>query len=300
MADDDGRLLGATSLPQVKPWVWPRVFLDGDRLCYGLDPKRPRVGPRGVEPHGMLDRFIRIEDGDDVVAFARRYGVLEICRHRLPSSHVPSGCVPHPSADPLDRWLFWSRQARTLLEIATLLQDEKPGTRELWERTFEEQRGGARWARYELLLQKISRDVEGSRLYLTSLVNEWLRLGNVRLGFVWATERPELPTLSAGTFGLLGVQLALAIARADFRVCDGCGRRYARTGRAPQRGRKNFCPECAETTANKLRQKRLREMDRRILRLLDAGKSWTSIARELGIKSDRVRAAVERGRRKDS
>ena len=35
-------------------------------------------------------------------------------------------------------------------------------------------------------------------------------------------------------------------------ICDGCFRSYVREGRAPQRGRRNFCPDCGLKAAQRL------------------------------------------------
>ena len=40
--------------------------------------------------------------------------------------------------------------------------------------------------------------------------------------------------MAAGTYGLLGMQLAMTPATAKIDRCDGCKRRYARTGRQPR------------------------------------------------------------------
>ncbi len=45
-----------------------------------------------------LSEFMRLDDGDEdgfpqrVLDFARRWGPLGICRHRVLASHDPSGC----------------------------------------------------------------------------------------------------------------------------------------------------------------------------------------------------------------
>ena len=43
--------------------------------------------PHYKEPKGMLNAFTRIKNLQDVVRFARRFGVLGICHHGLPDTH---------------------------------------------------------------------------------------------------------------------------------------------------------------------------------------------------------------------
>jgi hypothetical protein len=316
MTLEDGGLLGAAFLPSARPIVWPRVWLDGDHLCYGLDAKHPGAGPKEGDARGMLDRFWRIEQPKQVLAFASRYGVLGICEHGLPASHNPErlagpgtaereGCRP-PRAetaelvylDPLQRWLHYARLARSLLDVAAALADGRPGAPSQWEAIFEDHLGTAAEpaARERVTLLSRPDAVPQGRFYLAYLVNEWLAIGRVGMRFRWPMDRdaPELPTLAAGTFGLIGMQLAFAIARADLRRCSSCGRRYPRTGRQPTRSRRNFCPDCQGKAANSLRQRELRALDQKIIRLRDAARPRTAIARELGIDPERVAAALRR------
>lgn len=233
----------------------------------------------------MLDRFTHIRNASDVLAFAKRFGVLGICKHGLPASHNPPP-QPHPSGgrcapsgwtersaskgyamwDPIDRWLHFARLARTLLDLGAALHGGKPGPLDLWEEAYEDYQDRPDWEDVRSELAATSGHVPLSRALLSRLVNEWLRMGLVRMSFRWDSgERvPRPPEFAADTFGIIGVQLALTIAGAEFYRCDVCGRRYARTGRRPQKGRRTLCerPECKKE-ANRLRVQTSRDKEAR-------------------------------------
>ncbi len=319
MTREDGGLLGEAFLPSARPITWPRVWLDGDRLYYGYDPERPKLRPIEGDSVGMLNRFWRIARPQQVVDFADRYGVLGICEHGLPAPHnharprAPGDsqvgeCRPQRVGtrervyfEPIDRWLHYARVARGLLDVAAALHYGDPGARQDWAAIFADDGADTDPDERAILLSE-PRAVQKGRIMLALLVNEWLDMGQVGMSFVWPfrSGAPELPTLAAGTFGLLGMQLALAIARADFRRCSSCGMRYPRTGRQPTRTRRNFCNDCKDKAANNLRQRELRALDQKILQLADVGTLRRDIARTLRITAARVADAIRRrdGRRK--
>jgi len=266
MVDEEGFLGNARLSPQLalRPF-WVR--LEGARLTY--DP-----GAAEVDPKGMLDAFIRIRDGADVVRFARRYGVLQICEHGFPASHNPPAlgfsergglvtwCYPlgFGEADwwePLDRWYYFADQARAMVAIAANLRQDKPGTAGDWGAVF----AAHPRERIDALCERLGQSVQSGRVYLRQVLLEWLSLGNVRPGLRWPGEE-EVPSLSftGGTFGLLGVQLLFAIAAAhQLAICSGCGTPYLR--KKPRRKRHNFCENCGERVASRLRQRRRRKGD---------------------------------------
>jgi hypothetical protein len=67
--------------------------LDGDRLLSEpTDPFAVENPAPNVETFdGALDRFVAIRDADDVLRFARRFGVLNLCEHGLPHG-IDHGC----------------------------------------------------------------------------------------------------------------------------------------------------------------------------------------------------------------
>lgn len=247
--------LGAVSVPQGLAAAYPKARREGGSLHWNLSEYKQ------VDPSGMLDQFIRIADDDDVERFARRFGVLYLCKHEWPVTHVgvdvlrltkpsvdcsPDGW-PDDIAEPIARWLTFAKQASAVIRLASYLVNGerlRPADRaELWRTlnpvakpnaidAFVNKRGLAIWN-------------------LTEYVNGWLAIGNARPALVWqAWNEKSVPSFEvraggASAFGLIAVQLATAVARGhEIYICDGCSMAYPRTERPPQPGRMNYCLTC--------------------------------------------------------
>jgi len=126
---------------RVESWFAPGLHLKVGRLeVDGHDLAHRLVIPKPP----MLEKFAQLgaprDDGGQVVlAYARRWGLLNLCQHHLPIDHedlqVPisfavTGMVrltfvlPDPcrsfsvlGGEPVSTWLFWSRQAAAILAI---------------------------------------------------------------------------------------------------------------------------------------------------------------------------------------
>ena len=97
----------------------------------------------------MLEQFIRLSgpsrnQGQAVLRYATRWGLLELCQHQLPMSHegvdlplcfaVSGGritaaiqpsdeCRSVRGKEPIATWLYWSRQAAAVLAVVGRLRD---------------------------------------------------------------------------------------------------------------------------------------------------------------------------------
>lgn len=271
-SDGDGSLLDTPLLSHQKPFIPGYLRLDGDRLLYrSQDPNKPRFLPREVDSRGMLEAFVQIEDAEGVKGYAERYGVLVICEHGLPASHNadavlaelvkgerscggPMKVNPAETDDysalywePLDRWFYYIHQAQAMLRIAVALHQNQATSQSDWETVIPPQM-------YDPNSWK-SPTEDQARLWLSAIVSHWLDTGYVRLQFSWFPDfryqatmlrrsDPELE-FKTGPFGLLAIQLATAVCDAHkIAICSGCARIYARKGRIPQAGRRNYCPDC--------------------------------------------------------
>lgn len=268
MVDARSGLLGATILPASQALVPAKAELEGDYLLwwrYDAD----SANPHGLETssRGMLDAFVRIKTTKDVLRFVRRYGPLFLCEHGLPAAHnwttrsigcYPLGWEEGVCREPLAGWRQYVEQARALIAIAAALREGKEGSKEDWQALLK---------RYEddglalALAEGQKTSVKGRRSLLSDLANGWLALTNARLSLTWDAAKSKWDLMMRGTtFALLAMQLVFAIAGHHRLVtCDGCGRPYLREKRAPQMGRRNFCPQCGKTVAARLRQR-----DRRV------------------------------------
>jgi hypothetical protein len=249
-----------------------RVELDvkTDRLywAFGSTPEKARdlIRPSA----NLLTAFIELADADPdrILAYARRHGVLEICEHGLPRSHKPgphvSGapaglftCDPlgwhdrfeQPAAwwfgyEPLDAWRFWSRQARTVVNIAAELHLDRVGRPEDWKIVFERSpapRNAPWW----------KQDVAVDRGQLARVVQEWLDIADVRPRAEWPQSGPSLRLFGRGLFGALSIQLLLSAWKTTaIAVCSSCGSAYAPV-RRPRRTGRHYCEACRQKGVHK-------------------------------------------------
>lgn len=105
-------------------------------------------------PPGLLARFTRLADasGEQIVAFAERYGVLGACEHGEPAphAHCPPVFAPDEFGRPPARgsehqpgtwfgespaiWGHWARRLGAAAEIADLVRQERLPNDVLWKR----------------------------------------------------------------------------------------------------------------------------------------------------------------------
>jgi hypothetical protein len=217
----------------------------------------------------MLDAFVRIESEQDIADFAVRWGVLWICAHGYPSTHAEvyepvwnSDYIPSPAVDPcfpegrwvgepVGRWFVYSRAARSILNVAAAIHSGSIGRSEDWVQAF----GGfdlsedIRDSLQPDMWQRVRDPMEDAPVMVADLINEWLRLGNVRPRLEWEVGAPRFE-FDAATFGAIGVQLMHAVTRGHgLTICSSCGRPYLRQGRKAPKGRRNYCPDCGPAAA---------------------------------------------------
>ncbi|MFQ5875601.1 MAG: hypothetical protein ACE5JL_17635 [Dehalococcoidia bacterium] len=318
LRDIESGLLGVTTLPLIRPIVPSIIELHENHLHWTSTPRSQAVGYIDVhfypgaseetrraeafdlpepEPEvdtaGALDLFIKLSTGEDVERFARRHGVLEFCKHRLPASHNPRamsmpliGLFRSPSVwkpmeagmergegfvieergerpwceptgiELIEDWLFWARMARSIVNIALALGHNRPSSAEDWNVILTQDDDAPRLVETLVSRQWVA------QIYLAEAVNLWLRIADVRPTVSWQIGS-DMPSLEFPTteFGVLGVQLLTAITGGQrLTVCDGCGKPYMREGRRPQAGRANYCSVCRQNKVpERDRQRRRRD-----------------------------------------
>ncbi|MBI3977160.1 MAG: hypothetical protein HY331_03135 [Chloroflexi bacterium] len=259
------------------------VNLDGGDLVWSPAPgfgKSPDVD-------GVLDEFIRLADGspDRLLAFARRWGALNICAHSLPASHsvYSSGWVELDSAprgggnsgrcraisdgnglrrEPLSAWRVYAWEARCILSIAADLQMKQPTHEADWEaspwhRLFADWRPGPNLSDTGALLPSIAWKppwlMSDPHEWLATWVRRWLRLGGV-VPWMRYDGQAQAFMLFQGyaspidRAGGLFAALALGLATALMRNitrCDECGTPYSQE-RRPKRNQSHYCLLCRQ------------------------------------------------------
>ena len=160
--------------------------------------------------------------------------------------------------EPLAAWRKFAVQAHSMLRVAEHLYHSRAVPDEFWE------------SLQDLVPQhrQYSWKYGSESAKLAIAVQAWLALGNVRTHFAWMGKKIRIGTRLTtavsdsghfklfiggdGLFGALASQLAFAIGRVQvLAFCSACGNPYVPT-RKPQIGRRNFCPECGKTVANRL------------------------------------------------
>lgn len=236
-------------------WTWP-----GKPRGQVKPPHAPR------EKLTMLHEFQELADApaEGIRDYARRWGVLSICDHGLPSTHNarsstswerPAGmeyCYPkrYPLDDPtpaywisdgwfqepVDRWRHYAREAGAILRLAPFLWAGKLGDASDWE-VFSP--GHEAWR------QRYGLPIKEERRLLSWRVSQWLEWGGVKPFFLWqGVEAPHLQLEPRGLFGLLAMHLALAVSQVEgFAVCSECGNPYI-PRRKPRDDQRNYCPTC--------------------------------------------------------
>jgi len=284
--------LGSTTpLPVGKVVTWGGLRIDSRDLVYDVTET-----PHDSSADGLLEAFIRIRVPDDALRFSMRFGVLWLCRqHGLPTGRLNwterflGMSAPHDRdcalrgypqcREPLSRWLAFAAQARAIVELAGHLHGGGPVKLEervaAWRVLYEGHVGdGAKLDKLSRRLAAESRRRDAVTM-LGAYVNYWLELGGARPAVIWpawsfvgeADKGPslELRAARAGVFGVMAIQLATAVTKAqDIYICAGCRQSYLRVERASRSGR-NYCPACkGQGIHERDRKRRQREREGRM------------------------------------
>ena len=275
----------------------------------------------------MLDSFIQLwqEPGSNerIRKFAERWGPLAI---QGDGTNLNTGNLeqigPECSCgfDYLMAWKYLSRRAYSVLKIAAELEKGGRGKEPEWEVLSSPQAAGPspdnvcavspfrlpNWARREFISR--GGPAYGDPLPLERLkgiiggeVSAWLERFGVKLQVDWSPRfNWQLQILFSGwLLSAVALQLALAVMHADgLYVCSACDRLYARSGKRPNAGEKNYCPKCGRTKAVESAGRRLRQKRAEARRLHGAeGKSAAEIAKILKVrKVETVRGWIAKGK----
>lgn len=215
----------------------------------------PHQGFRGSKR--CLDGFLKLAGtpdkvvpNDQILAFARQWGVLGICAHGLPATHNPpstgleveetsrGGCLwlvtdSGQWCEPVDVWRHLAEQANQLVRMAIGLHQRRHEGKTVLPEEWD-----------QLMLQAMW----------------WLTVGDVRPFVFWNNERDKpsvmlgsaqmpkatVPDEGWGTlFGLIATQLTFVVAGADgFDWCDGCHSIRPVEERPRIQGHFWYCSEC--------------------------------------------------------
>lgn len=264
MSRDDWR--HALELAQHRPTPlpsWPvpaEISLDGDYLRWEAVGADGQHGPEVIGTRYLLLDFQKLADApaEAVEAFARRWGVLELCLHGLPAGiHRPPECDFRvhrgEHREPIFAWRRWAARAEAVVRAAMALHDEQLVGREIWEVLLPSDGDTSG----DILGASFVGGIHGERALLANEINNWLRWGRVVPYLEWLRSRSptfalavDAPlTAGSGLFAALAVSLALTAAAAHgLALCSSCGDPYT-PARKPQSGRRHYCPACGRRAA---------------------------------------------------
>jgi len=232
-------------------------------------------------PTLLLERFTQLAEegseggGRDVLQFARKYGVLYLCRrHDLPSSHraltKPSNAELNLGglfarcglrvtsdgfyAESIAMWRGYAKQARAILNVTVALKNGKAGDNEDWE-MLAKQVGSVvdeKDDKGEITTIIVLPTGEWERrIVLSNAVNHWLSPGQVRPVFYLTEDGPLIQIGNRTVFGALGLQLMLAVSQTQgLASCTSCGIFYT-PSRKPNPNRNSYCPTCGLSAAQR-------------------------------------------------
>jgi hypothetical protein len=270
---------------QDREWLKPIVSLVGNQLVYSfapdmqvydmaetLSPPQPLSSTSAsiVYPkEDLLEAFLKFAEknatSEQILDFARQYGVLELCEHHLPRTHsdifitisastVRAGCRPLScpgkpayAQEPIRGWKALAHRFRAILQIAALLHQDKPAPLRAWKAITSMGAGTGRkdWlALHEYEAKPASERLGIHRALFNRVINWLLQMANVRPWFWWSKDGNGIEFGGVGLFGHLVLQLVLAVSRKDgFTFCTVCSQAYLIT-RRPARNRRNYCSKC--------------------------------------------------------
>lgn len=223
---------------------------------------------------GMLEEFIELAEADEhkFLPYARRWGLLELCReHYAPTSHnynceplIPLRTVVFgtteiaakehrelllSAGEPVSAWRDYSRFARALLDIAAKLHQGELGRDEDWDTLHFDEAGFLGWDYVaERRRSKNFSNLDRERNLIAEGVNHWLVSGGVQPKMSWRESRPiitfECPKPYGKLFANLAIQLMMAVSQAGALViCSACGQSYM-PQRRPKTDQRRYCPNC--------------------------------------------------------
>jgi hypothetical protein len=235
---------------------------------------------------GMLSRFVELctASDDEILSYAKKWGVLGLCEHGLPASHNkhPGGaqkwrvlgvaqqgivsCMPVALTiggmiyfDSISQWRLWSRKAKAIWNIGQQTNGGRTGLSEDWNAI-------GLWPDHALPWEP---GIDSARLTLGREISRWIDMGQVRPHFEWSQKNNqwEISIRAHGfpnLFGLLANALMLAVSDKDgYSVCSNCHSWYI-PGRQPSANRRNYCTreDCKKAAwrdSQRQRRKRLEE-----------------------------------------
>lgn len=274
--------------------VWTRpteVWVEDDEAGEVLRWAGPmiEVSKRAAEDR-MFAEFMRLADASssEIASFAQIWGLLELCDHDLPNTHIPRrswidldmvGVTPcseiwkanRPVQEPIRTWRRLTGQVRSLYDGARMMaagdqlddghwapvRDLVPGLLATSRREYLEEVG-------HVPTRKLVDELDQTILLVG--VQRWLNFGDVGFHLRWENGRGKITYGGVGLAGAIALQLALVVSGSTgLFFCSACNLPYAPIRRP--RGEFHYCEDCHSVgIPARDRQRRSRAKRRRMSR----------------------------------
>lgn len=217
----------------------PHIYNNRNHLLYWLQ-QNGWEKAEGTNIEKMFNKFLKLSEGspyhpntiERIKEFALRYGPL------WEGGYYPQGRKPAYykrgnwyGYENVPQWYEKAKELDAAFEVAMCLLENKKASEEKWLHLKYEDA-----SEYEIEMQ---------RQLLCGIINTKLKQ-YVTLQTMWEKNgfKVHIDT-GLGFLGTLWLNIAQILTKKLMLcICDGCGRPYIRTGRKPQKGRRNFCGDC--------------------------------------------------------
>lgn len=243
-------------------WVPRYVDTSAGNLFWDFNFRHKAITPR------MLNTFSELHRLDDsaILSFAKQWGVLGLCVHGLPASHldvmsgksygaphcdfIESGRSDLTLQEPIAKWRKWSSCADAIMQIAATLRVNEMPEGALWERLLF-QRRRILGVTFDPKLKPSKQNQSAfawARDIFQSEINDWLNIGHVGPRVMPNKQRQLEMVMLANSvpnlFGSIGIALAMtACGNNGLKICSACGGWHV-PNRMPNEDRNTFCNKC--------------------------------------------------------
>ena len=219
------------------------------------------------KPPDLLERFCLIAESEDtdaaIVAFARRWGLLGLCEHGLPSEGLCNGhstCTPcgWTGTESFDHWRRLARAFESMLRIGLALNRGKPGENADWELAADglcgdagEELLGHWWAEGIAprlndveITRRTTKGLRVARIDYAILMQRLIEISHLQPEFGisgrnWNIEMGSTESMS-NMPAILTAQLILRVGSSGKQIkCSACRRWFI-----PRRNQRMYCDRC--------------------------------------------------------
>ena len=234
-------------------WSPPPLSSDPQRF-YDMDHVRSDVG-------GMLNAFLGLPKGrtEAVMRFARRHGVLSLCRHGFAEGHQMPGpgnadgnieWCGNLTVEPIAKWIDLAHRFRSLAAIAADLHRGGRGRPEDWARL-------PTWYGRPRTDFPGSKDVDECQREFTAELRNVIGQAGLRWEFEWTEAGPKMDLIRSempgfSIYWILVRELVFLVSRTEGIVFCGnpeCGLPLLSPKRRPTATRRAYCQSCRDGNA---------------------------------------------------